>query len=633
MERGSIVKWLLFAAAIFMVIQFGLPLFGIGGQSKTERQPWDGPDFSFVESRAPEEMCTIEGPRFRAEVSSRGGSLRHFAVTNPSKYIDTKTGQPIDMVSTQVEERMPLRTNLRVPNAAEPAQAVPVDDLDFKLESQDGKSCTFTYVNGAQPPTNVEPDAKPAAPTVKVTKKVSASPRPFELQVDVTVENLSDAPQKHRFSVEQSAFRTQKDTEGKLGLESEFLTETVVAGAEIERKYPTDFEPDDFSEAITAEKPGFTPEKWWRTLGDARFVATSSSYFSSVLIPLEGPAAPHAETQIEERWVIAQFPNKSDDPSYGHVYRSRLAYPEQVVEPQKSVTYKALAYLGPKERDVLALVGGGSHGVSEVIDLGWFGAIGRILVQYIYFLHDRVGSWGWAICLLTITVKMALFPLSIAQIKSSVAMRKLKPEMDAINAKYKDDMGQRGLATQELWRKHGVASPVMGCIPVMLQMPVWFALYTALRTAVELYHTPFGPLIPDLAQPDKFYIIPIVLVISSFIQQKLMPPQGDPAQQKMMMYMMPAIFGVMMLFLPAGLGVYMLTNTWLGITQQVLVERYLKSRTNTPAGIEVREKKVAGGDAAKASDDENNASRTALESQPPLSSPPALGKGKSRVRG
>lgn len=630
MERGSIVKWLLFAAAIFMVIQFGLPLFGIGGKGKTELQPWSGPDFSFAQNRPPEEMCTIEGPQFKAELSSRGGSLRHFAITSPHpKYIDTKTGQAIDMVSTTLEERMPLRTNLRLPDAKDAAQAVPVDDLDFKLEAQDGKSCTFTYENGAQPPTNVEPDAKPPAPTVKVTKKVSAGSRPFELHLDVTVQNLSDAPQKHRLSVEQSAYRSQKDTEGKLGLESEYLTETVAAGAKVERQHPTDFEPDDFKTVITAEKSGFTPEMWWRALGEARFAATSSSYFSSVIIPLEGPATPYAETQIEEGWHKATFAKKTDDPAFWHVYRSRLAYPEHEVAPQSSVTYKTLAYLGPKERNILAHVGDGKHGVSEVIDLGWFGAIGKILVQYIYFLREAVGSWGWAICLLTITVKMALFPLSIAQIKSSVAMRKLKPEMDVINAKYKDDMAQRGLATQELWRKHGVASPVMGCIPVMLQMPVWFALYTALRTAVELYHTPFGPLIPDLAKPDKFYIIPIVLVISSFIQQKLMPPQGDPAQQKMMMYMMPAIFGVMMLFLPAGLGVYMLTNTWLGITQQVLVERYLKSRTNTPAGIEVREKKVAGVDAAKASDDENKAH----ESPPPLSSPPALGKGKSRVRG
>jgi YidC/Oxa1 family membrane protein insertase len=227
-----------------------------------------------------------------------------------------------------------------------------------------------------------------------------------------------------------------------------------------------------------------------------------------------------------------------------------------------------------------------------------------------------VGSWGWAIALMTITVRTLLFPLSISQIKSSAAMRRLKPEMDDLNARYKDDPAQRGLALQELWRKHGVTNPVLGCIPVLLQMPVWFALYQALQTAVELYHVPFlsARIIPDLSDKGEYFVIPAILGASSFFQQKLMPPQGDPMQQKMMQYMLPGIFVVMMLYLPAGLGVYMLTNTWLGIAQQVAVERYLSRKTQGSAGIEVREKPE------KSSGDETK-------------SAPALGKGKARVRG
>jgi YidC/Oxa1 family membrane protein insertase len=201
----------------------------------------------------------------------------------------------------------------------------------------------------------------------------------------------------------------------------------------------------------------------------------------------------------------------------------------------------------------------------------------------------------------------------LTQIKSSIAMRKLKPEMDALNEKYKDDATQRGLATQELWKKNGITNPVLGCLPMLLQMPVWWALYSALQTAVELYHVPFGPFIPDLASPGKFFIIPIVLGASSFIQQKMMPAQGDAQQQKMMMYMMPAVFTFMMLFLPAGLGVYMLTNSVLAIGQQLLVERYLKGNNGGPpsAQIEVREKSSGDGDKPK----------------------PALGKGKASARG
>ena len=258
--------------------------------------------------------------------------------------------------------------------------------------------------------------------------------------------------------------------------------------------------------------------------------------------------------------------------------------------------YKLLAYVGPKERAALAAVGGGGHSTSQLLDLGMFGWIGERLIQYLYFLFRVVGNWGWAICLLTITVRLVLFPLSISQIKSSMAMRKLKPQMDELNKKYKDDAQQKSLALQELFRKNNVTNPVLGCIPVLLQMPVWFALYQALNTAVELYHTPFGPIIPDLSAPGLYYIIPAVLGISSFIQQRLMPMQGDATQQKMMMYLMPAMFTVFMLFLPAGLGIYFLTNTWLGIGQQLAVEKYYKSRAAREAPGDEKKNESAADD-------------------------------------
>src|SRR5262249_57096464 len=139
-----------------------------------------------------------------------------------------------------------------------------------------------------------------------------------------------------------------------------------------------------------------------------------------------------------------------------------------------------------------------------------------------------------AIMLLTITIRILVAPLSLSQIKSSMAMRRLKPEMDAINEKYKDDAAQRGIAIQELWRKNGVTNPVLGCLPMLLQMPIWWALYRSLQTAVELYHEKFL-WFADLSAPDRLFIIPVILGLSSFLQQKIMPPQGDPQQQKMMM--------------------------------------------------------------------------------------------------
>ncbi|WP_437727361.1 membrane protein insertase YidC [Sorangium sp. So ce861] len=593
MERSNIAKWLFLGLAIILFIQFGKPL--LFGESAEQLQPLDVNDSTAPAERAPAEACVIDGDRFKAELSTRGGSVRHLWMTDPKYTTGNGERRPMDLVTTSLESRMPLRTDLRLPGGN--AQQVPFDDLDWKLSAQDGKSCTFTYSDDA----------------TRLTKVVAATGRPYELSLQVTVENLAQEPRKHRFAVEQTAWRTQKETEGHLGLISEWITETVAATDQTtERQLPDAFEPGDFKDKE------FTAERWRRTPGNARFVAVSSSYFSKVAIPLEGPGKPVAETQIEEIWDTSKFQQKGNDPSHGHVYRARLAFPEHELAPGGAVTYKALSFTGPKERDLLGAVG---HGTSEVINLGWFSPIAKLLVSYLYVLYRAVGSWGWAIVLLTITVRLLLFPLSIQQIKSAAAMRKLKPEMDEINAKYKDDATQRGLAMQELWRKNKVANPVIGCFPMLLQMPVWFALYTALQTAVELYHTPFGPVIPDLSAPGKYFIIPIVLGASSFIQQKLMPPQGDPAQQKMMLYLMPGIFTAMMLFLPAGLGVYMLTNTWLGIGQQVLVERYLKARDERAGGIEVRE--IANAEPQSAM----------KKTQGDDKSAPALGKGKARVRG
>jgi YidC/Oxa1 family membrane protein insertase len=156
-----------------------------------------------------------------------------------------------------------------------------------------------------------------------------------------------------------------------------------------------------------------------------------------------------------------------------------------------------------------------------------------------------------------------------------VKMRELKPELDAITAKFKDDAQARGLAQMELWRKHKV-NPLKGCLPQLASMPVWFALYTTLQTAVELYNIPFL-WFPDLSMPDPFFVLPFVIGVTSFVQQRMMPMQGgDPAQQKMMLYMMPAMFTVFMLFLPSGLGVYMFTNGVLGIIQQQTVEWHVR---------------------------------------------------------
>ena len=256
------------------------------------------------------------------------------------------------------------------------------------------------------------------------------------------------------------------------------------------------------------------------------------------------------------------------------MYRARLAYAPRALPPGKTDEFHLLAYVGPKERKTLEAAGGGNKGFSELIDLGFFSAIAKILVAFLLKVHSVVPNWGVAIIVLTITARTLLFPMTLPSIKSMIKMRELKPEMDALNEKFKDDAQAKGLAQMELWRKHNV-NPLKGCLPQLASMPVWFPLYTTLQTAVELFNIPFL-WFPDLSAKDPLYILPFVIGGTSFMQQKMMPMQGDPAQQKMLLYFMPGMFVVMMLFLPSGLGVYMFTNGLLGIIQQQLVGRHAK---------------------------------------------------------
>jgi YidC/Oxa1 family membrane protein insertase len=220
---------------------------------------------------------------------------------------------------------------------------------------------------------------------------------------------------------------------------------------------------------------------------------------------------------------------------------------------------------------------------------------------------------------LTVGLRIALFPLTWKQIQSAIAMRKLKPEIDALNAKFKDDAQAKNLAMMELWRKNKV-NPLGGCLPALVQMPIWFALYATLQTAVEFYHTKFL-WFSDLSAPDKYFILPLVLGAAMIVQQRIVPQQGmDPVQQKMMTYLMPLIFTVMMLFLPAALGVYMLTNSLLGISQQLAVEK-LFPRVGTPSADIV----------VKKDDDKLPGPKNASKRERGAAATAALRKGKARV--
>jgi len=184
-------------------------------------------------------------------------------------------------------------------------------------------------------------------------------------------------------------------------------------------------------------------------------------------------------------------------------------------------------------------------------------------------------EWGWAIVLLTLVIKLTLLPLTIkatgSQMKSMKAMKRLKPQMDAIKKKYEGDRVKQGQEQQALFAREGVTpmAPLLGCVPMLLQMPIWIALYAMLGAAVELVHADFLWL-PDLTKQDDLYLLPLGLAGMMFFQSSLMPSAGDEQQAKMMKRVMPLVMGAMFMFMPSGMGVYIFVNMTLSVVQTAI---------------------------------------------------------------
>jgi YidC/Oxa1 family membrane protein insertase len=239
-------------------------------------------------------------------------------------------------------------------------------------------------------------------------------------------------------------------------------------------------------------------------------------------------------------------------------------------------------YSGPKDLDVLR---GYGRGLDTAIDYGAmarpFAFFARILLYVMRWFEQIVKNWGVAIILLTVLVKVLLFPLTAKSVASMNEMRKLQPEIEKLKAKHGSDRDKLNLATMELYRQHKV-NPLGGCLPMLLQLPIWFALYATLQTSVELYREPFLWM-KDLTRHDPYFILPIAMGISSFAMQKLSPQPADNTQAKMMLYFMPGFFTILMLFVPGGLTLYIFVNNVLSIAQQQYMMKRQAAVTAAPA--------------------------------------------------
>jgi YidC/Oxa1 family membrane protein insertase len=387
----------------------------------------------------------------------------------------------------------------------------------------------------------------------EIAQEFSVAEKDYFLNVDVTFKNISAEEQELTGGLwSKNIIPAEKKSSGFLpqgGSQQDAFVMGVEGDVETEamKKYCED-----------ESEPAFSKKN--ETLD---FIGYDNHYFLSILQPKE---------------KVSVLMAKDESAKGGNCAMLLTAYQDfGMVGPGEEVKLSFTGFFGPKDVNILRAH---DEKLKRAVNFGVFKIIAYPLLVATKLLHKFTANWGVAIILLTLLLKMAFYPLTKAAAVSMKKMQKLQPEMNNIRQKYKEDPRKQ---QQELMRFMAAnkVNPAKGCLPILPQIPVFIAFYNVLSQAIELRHAGFMLWITDLSVKDPYYVTPLVLGGFMFLQQKLTPNTGmDPNQQKIMM-MMPIIFTVMMLSLPAGMVLYMITNTVVSICQQQWLNRKLDHRLAT----------------------------------------------------
>jgi YidC/Oxa1 family membrane protein insertase len=472
---------------------------------------------------APEELAVIETDDLKATFTSWGGALRELELKG-RKYRRVKDGRddPVHLVAVAQGDPWPLSL---VPSpelggapdlASDAAGRAPM-----RLVSRDARSVVF--------------EGRVAG--VGVRKRFALSERSFELDAEVSV---IGAERPGAVSLVVPSFMSPDTPRPGFfsgGEVFESVNPVCRAGGKTER----------YGQKEAVE----------RVPGAVSWAGLDQHYFASLVIPREpaGECSFVRGRAAGAAWAVWRVP---------------------VPAGSSAVAFKVFA--GPKQLDLLR---GYGRDLDSVIDYGpvtnLFAFIARLLFWLMRWFEGLVHNWGVAIMLLTLTVRAVLYPLTVKQMHSMQKMKELQPEIEKLKAKHGDDKEKVNLAVMQLYREKKV-NPASGCLPIVVQMPIWFALYATLQTSVELYREPFL-WIQDLTRFDPYYVLPLAMGGTMFATQKLAPQPADATQAKVLLYFMPGFFTFLMLRLPAGLALYILFNNLLSIAQQ----QYMMRKTAPPA--------------------------------------------------
>jgi YidC/Oxa1 family membrane protein insertase len=362
---------------------------------------------------------------------------------------------------------------------------------------------------------------------VKVRKRISFT-EDYKINIETKLESASASIPNIEISIEDelkkletgSVFSPPSDTQ-----------EVFVLNPEGEKEF-----------SLAKEKEGITDQ-----VKQAVLASINGHYFSAAFID---------KSEIMPNFLIDQKPTSP-------FLKGKLQY--SFGNEKKEVTLNGVGFVGPKDISVLESA---DPLLLKMVKFGIFSAIAKPLLITMKWFYGIVGNWGWSIILLTLLVRMIVMPLHIMSFKSMKAMQKVQPLIQSLRDRYKDDQMTLNREMMALMKKHKV-NPMGGCLPMLLQIPVFFALYRVFSESIELYQAPFIFWISDLSLKDPFFVLPILMAAVMYLQQKMTPSTMDPAQAKVMQFM-PLIFSFMMISLPSALTLYMFVSTFFGILQQYL---------------------------------------------------------------
>ena len=492
------------------------------------------PDGNAASASAKAEVIKVKTDLFVADVSTQGGTIVGLELNNYKASEDKLRNFSLFDAKHQyaaqsglIGEDLPNHKTLYTVSPGNLELGAEAKSIELRLEAP--------VVNG-----------------VKVTKIYTFNRGSYLINVAYDIEN---GGQKEVSA--HAYYQLQRDTAAPAGESSMVSTYTGPAVYTDQEKFQKiNFKDIEKGSAKFAQK------------ADNGWMAIVQHYFVSAWIP--------AEKQDREFFV------RTLEGSANPAVTAGLIVPIASVAPGAKASNMVSLYAGPQIQSMLEQLakpssegGIGAQGLPLVVDYGWLTIVAAPIFWCLDFIHRLVGNWGWSIVLLTVAIKAAFFPLSAASYKSMAKMKAIAPRMTALRERCGDDKQKLNMEMMNLYKTEKI-NPLGGCLPIVVQIPVFIALYWALLGAVEMRDAPWILWIKDLSSQDPFYVLPVIMIATMLIQTKLNPTPPDPIQAKMML-LMPFIFGGMFLFFPSGLVLYWVVNNILSIAQQWQINRMLGS--------------------------------------------------------